>query len=65
MDEPTSSLDEDLEKEIWFNLQPILRESTTVIFTHRKEILKYADYIYNLNNYYSDNKDELVIKSNK
>lgn len=48
MDEPTSALDIDLEQEIWFNLYGILKESTTIIITHRKEVLKYADYIYDL-----------------
>lgn len=46
MDEPTSALDLELEKDIWSSLYEILRKSTTIIITHRKEVLNYADYIY-------------------
>lgn len=48
MDEPTSALDLECEKKIWDNLKDILKQATTIIITHRKEVLNYADYVYDL-----------------
>lgn len=48
MDEPTSALDEALEQEVWCNIIPLLKKRTTIIITHKKGILEYADNVFNI-----------------
>ena len=45
MDEPTSALNEEMEKEIWESIKHVLKDKTTIVITHKKSILKYADNI--------------------
>tara|TARA_Y100001936_G_C15915895_1_gene581240 strand:- start:393 stop:971 length:579 start_codon:yes stop_codon:yes gene_type:complete len=48
MDESTSSLDFETEKEIISEIKNIKGESTVIVIAHRIETLKYCDKIYNL-----------------
>ena len=49
MDEPTSSLDEELEIKLLENILGFLKKRTTIIITHRKIPIRYGDYIYDCN----------------
>ena len=40
---------ETLEQEVWGNITPLLKKRTTIIITHKKSIIGYADNIININ----------------
>lgn len=48
MDEATSSLDEDTEKNVIKNITNLYPEKTTIFITHRPEILKYCTHVLHL-----------------
>jgi ABC-type transport system involved in cytochrome bd biosynthesis fused ATPase/permease subunit len=49
-DEITSNLDENTEKEILDLIFNIAKEKTFLIITHKKEVLKKVDNIYEMSN---------------
>lgn len=50
MDEPTSSLDEEISKEIIVNVKRISKNIPIIMITHQKEYLKVADTAYEIQN---------------
>ena len=50
MDEATSSLDEDTEKEIMNSIYSMKGKKTIIISTHQKNILKKCDIIFEFKN---------------
>lgn len=50
LDEPTAALDMEAEQIICRNIYNLFKEKTIITITHRKELLKYCDVIYELKN---------------
>jgi len=48
LDEPTSALDNENEMRFIEELHQILKNKSSIIITHRKEIIKYDDIILNM-----------------
>ena len=49
-DEPTSSLDSESESKIFKFIEPLIKQSTTIMIAHRLSTIKKADLIYVLKN---------------
>ena len=50
IDEGTSGLDANTEKKIFQNLQNIKKNICILMITHRNEVLKYCDTVYEIKN---------------
>ena len=48
LDEATSALDKETEEKVWRGLFKMRKGKTTIIITHRRSCLEYADHIYQL-----------------
>ena len=50
LDEPTSSIDEDTEREILEYLIQLKKDKTIIIISHKPDSIKFCDHIYEIKN---------------
>ena len=48
LDEATSALDQETASNVMKNIMKYMGDKTVIVVTHRKDVLKHADHIYNL-----------------
>ena len=48
LDEATSALDQETASNVMKNIMKYMGDKTVIVVTHRKDVLKYAYHIYNL-----------------